>query len=125
LAQGAAPMNVADIELLEKARIAIDDEGKGFRVRGVFIPFDVILHIELTTQTTTGQTEVAAWREQRAVARIITDDRLHDPVMMEMGVRASSSDGEPPEFDATLLSVRVRRVAEAAARVAGKRVLVR
>jgi hypothetical protein len=118
-------MNVADIELLEKARIAIDDEGKGFRIRGVLIPFDVILHIELTTQTTTGQTEVAAWREQRAVARIITDDRLHDPVMMEMGVRASSSDGEPPEFDATMLSVRVRRVAEAAARVAGKRVLVR
>jgi hypothetical protein len=94
-------------------------------VRGVFIPFDAILHIELTTQTSTGQTEVAAWREQRAVARIITDDRLHDPVMMEMGVRASSSDGEPPDFDATMLSVRVRRVAEAAARIAGKRVLVR
>jgi len=44
---------------------------------------------------------------------------------MEMGVRASSSDGEPPEFDATLLSVRVRRIAEAAARVSGKRVLTK
>ena len=48
-----------------------------------------------------------------------------NPVLMEMGVRASSSDGEPPEFDATMLMVRVRRVAEAAARVAHKRVLVR
>ena len=81
------------------------------------------MHIELSTQTTRGTTDVAAWREQRAVARIITDDRLHDPVLMEMGVRASSSDGEPPDFDATLLSVRVRRIAEAAARVSGKRVL--
>lgn len=61
----------------------------------------------------------------RAVARLITDDRLHDPVLMEMGVRASSSDGEPPEFDASLLVVRVRRIAEAAARVCGKRVLQR
>ena len=58
------------------------------------------------------------------MARIITDDRMHDPVLMEMGVRASSSDGDPPEFDATMLMVRVRRVAEAAARVAGKRVLL-
>ena len=42
-----------------------------------------------------------------------------------MGVRASSSDGEPPDFDATLLGVRVRKIAEAAARVSGKRVLSR
>jgi hypothetical protein len=116
---------IADIEILEKSRIGIDDGGRAFHVRGVLIPFDAILHIELSTQIQHGSTEVAAWREQRAVARIITDDRLHDPVLMEMGVRASSSDGEPPEFDATLLGVRVRRVAEAAARVAGKRVLQR
>lgn len=118
-------MSVADVELLEKARIAVSDGGDAFRLRGILIPFDAILHIELSTATTSGNTEVAAWREQRAVARIITDDRLHDPVLMEMGVRASSSDGEPPEFDATLLAVRVRRVAEAAARVAKKRVLAR
>ncbi|MDB4971380.1 MAG: hypothetical protein JWN44_7069 [Myxococcales bacterium] len=116
---------IADVELLEKARIAVDDDGTAFRVRGIDIPFDAILHIELSTPKTKGTTEVAAWQEQRAVARIITDDRLHDPVLMEMGVRASSSDGEPPDFDATLLTVRVRRVAEAAARVAGKRVLQR
>ena len=115
---------IADIELLEKSRIGVDDEGKAFRLRGILIPFDAILHIELSTQAQRGTTEVAAWQEQRAVARIITDDRMHDPVLMEMGVRASSSDGEPPEFDATMLTVRVRRVAEAAARVAGKRVLL-
>ena len=114
---------IADIEILEKARITVDDEGTAFRMRGLVIPFDAILHIELTQQTTKGTTDVAAWREQRAVARIITDDRLHDPVLMEMGVRASSSDGEPPDFDATLLGVRVRKIAEAAARVSGKRVL--
>jgi hypothetical protein len=118
-------MSVADVELLEKSRISINDDGTAFRLRGVTIPFDAILHIELTVTSTRGTTEVAAWREQRAVARIITDDRLHDPVLMEMGVRASSSDGEPPEFDATLLGVRVRRIAEAAARVAGKPVLTR
>jgi hypothetical protein len=118
-------MSVADVELLEKSRITVEDDGKAFRLRGVIIPFDAILHIELSMQTQKGTTEVAAWREQRAVARIITDDRLHDPVLMEMGVRASSSDGEPPEFDASLLSVRVRKIAEAAARVAGKRVLQR
>jgi hypothetical protein len=116
---------IEDVELLEKARIHVDDGGRAFRFRGLTIPFDAILHIELSTQATSGTTDVAAWREQRAVARIITDDRLHDPVLMEMGVRASSSDGEPPDFDATLLSVRVRRVATAAARVAGKRVLSR
>ncbi|HEY1586142.1 MAG TPA: hypothetical protein VGH63_10685 [Polyangia bacterium] len=116
-------MSVADVELLEKSRITVDDDGKAFRLRGILIPFEAILHIELSSQTTKGNTDVAAWREQRAVARIITDDRLHDPVLMEMGVRASSSDGEPPEFDASLLSVRVRRIAEAAARVSGKRVL--
>jgi hypothetical protein len=116
---------IADVELLEKARITVDDAGTAFRLRGILVPFDAILHIELSTQKTTGTTEVAAWQEQRAVARIITDDRLHDPVLMEMGVRASSSDGEPPEFDATMLIVRVRRVAEAAARVAHKRVLQR
>lgn len=116
-------MSVADVELLEKSRISVDDDGKAFRIRGILIPFEAILHIELSQQTQKGATDVAAWREQRAVARIITDDRLHDPVLMEMGVRASSSDGEPPEFDATLLSVRVRRIAEAAARVSGKRVL--
>jgi len=44
---------------------------------------------------------------------------------MEMGVRASSSDGEPPEFDASLLVVRVKRIAEAAARVANTRVQVK
>lgn len=118
-------MSVADVELLEKSRIAVDDDGKAFRIRGVLVPFEAILHIELSTQTHSGTTEVAAWREQRAVARIITDDRLHDPVLMEMGVRASSSDGDPPDFDATLLGVRVRRIAEAAARVSGKRVLAR
>ena len=118
-------MSVADVELLEKSRIAVADDGRAFLIRGVTIPFDAILHIELTTQATKGNTDVAAWREQRAVARVITDDRLHAPVLMEMGVRASSSDGEPPEFDATLLGVRVRRIAEAAARVAGKRVLSR
>jgi hypothetical protein len=116
-------MSVADVELLEKSRITVDDDGKAFRLRGILIPFEAILHIELSSQTLKGTTDVAAWREQRAVARIITDDRLHDPVLMEMGVRASSSDGEPPEFDASLLSVRVRRIAEAAARVSGKRVL--
>ena len=118
-------MSVADLELLEKSRIAVADDGRAFRIRGITIPFDAILHIELSTQSTRGDTEVAAWREQRAVARVITDDRLHDPVLMEMGVRASSSDGEPPEFDASLLGIRVRRIAEAAARVAGKRVLSR
>ena len=118
-------MSVADVELLEKSRISVDDGGKAFRIRGILIPFEAILHIELSQQTQKGTTDVAAWREQRAVARIITDDRLHDPVLMEMGVRASSSDGEPPEFDATLLSVRVRRIAEAAARVSGKRVLTK
>ncbi len=118
-------MSVADVELLEKSRIHVEDDGKAFRLRGITIPFDAILHIELTTQTTRGNTEVAAWREQRAVARIITDDRLHDPVLMEMGVRASSSDGAPPECDATLLAVRVRRIAAAAARVAHTRVLQR
>src|SRR5215471_14714836 len=118
-------MSVADVELLEKARITVEDDGKAFRLRGIAIPFEAILHIELTMQAQSGQTEVAAWREQRAVARIITDDRLHDPVLMEMGVRASSSDGEPPAFDASLLAVRVRRIAEAAARVAGKRILQR
>ena len=118
-------MSVADVELLEKSRITVEDDGKAFRIRGVIIPFEAILHIELSTQTQKGTTEVAAWREQRAVARIITDDRLHDPVLMEMGVRASSSDGEPPDFDATLLGVRVRKIAEAAARVSGKRVLSR
>ncbi len=118
-------MSVADVELLEKSRIHVEDDGKAFRLRGITIPFDAILHIELSLQTHKGNTDVAAWREQRAVARIITADRLHDPVLMEMGVRASSSDGEPPEFDATLLGVRVRRIAEAAARVAGKRVLQR
>jgi hypothetical protein len=116
-------VSVADVELLEKSRITVDDDGKAFRLRGILIPFEAILHIELSSQTLKGTTDVAAWREQRAVARIITDDRLHDPVLMEMGVRASSSDGEPPEFDASLLSVRVRRIAEAAARVSGKRVL--
>jgi hypothetical protein len=116
-------MSVGDVELLEKSRITVDDDGTAFRIRGVTIPFEAILHIELTLQSTRGTTDVAAWREQRAVARVITDDRLHDPVLMEMGVRASSSDGEPPDFDATLLGVRVRRIAEAAARVAGKRVL--
>lgn len=116
---------IADVELLEKSRITVEDDGRAFRVRGVVVPFDAILHIELSTQRQSGSTEVAAWREQRAVARIITDDRMHDPVLMEMGVRASSSDGEPPEFDATLLGVRVRAVAEAAARVAHKRLLRR
>ncbi|MGZ3438272.1 MAG: hypothetical protein ACXVDD_02090 [Polyangia bacterium] len=116
-------MSVADIELLERSRITVDDDGTAFRVRSVLIPFDAILHIEFGVSSTNGATEVAAWREQRAVARIITDDRLHDPVLMEMGVRASSSDGEPPDFDATLLGVRVRRIAEAAARVCGKRIL--
>jgi hypothetical protein len=116
-------MSVADVELLEKSRITVDDDGKSFRIRGVLIPFEAILHIECGISVTRGNTEVAAWREQRAVARVITDDRLHDPVLMEMGVRASSSDGEPPDFDATLLGVRVRRIAEAAARVCGKRVL--
>jgi len=118
-------MSFADVELLEKSRIAVDDDGKAFRLRGILIPFQAILHIELSMQTHKGTTYVAAWREQRAVARVITDDRLHDPVLMEMGVRASSSDGEPPAFDATMLTVRVRRVAEAAARVAHKRVLQR
>jgi hypothetical protein len=116
---------VRDVETLEKARIDVNDDGTAFRIRGVLIPFSAILHIELTTPTTNGTTEVAAWREQRAVARIITDDRLHDPVLMEMGVRASSSDGEPPAFDAALFTFRVRRIAEAAARVCGKRVLQR
>ncbi|HEY1585391.1 MAG TPA: hypothetical protein VGH63_06850 [Polyangia bacterium] len=111
-----------DVALLEKSRITVEDDGKAFRLRGVTIPFDAILHIELGTQTTSGKTEVAAWREVRAVARIITDDRLHDPVLMEMGVRASSSDGDPPDFDASLLVVRVKRIAEAAARISGKRV---
>ena len=115
----------ADVELLEKARITVEDDGRAFRLRGFVIPFAAILHIELSTQTTNGQTEVAAWREQRAVARLITDDRLHDPVLMEMGVRASSSDGEPPLFDATLLGVRVKRVAEAAARICGTRVVTK
>jgi len=118
-------MSVADVELLEKSRISVDDDGKAFRIRGILIPFEAILHIELSMQTHKGTTDVAAWREQRAVARIITDDRLHDPVLMEMGVRASSSDGEPPEFDASLLAMRVRRVADAAERVCGKRVLTR
>jgi hypothetical protein len=118
-------MSVADVELLEKSRITVEDDGKAFRLRGIIVPFDAILHIELSLQATKGSTDVAAWREQRAVARIITDDRLHDPVLMEMGVRASSSDGEPPEFDATQLSARVRKIAEAAARVSGKRVLQR
>jgi len=112
-----------DVNLLEKSRVTVEDDGKAFRLRGVVIPFDAILHIELGTSVTSGKTDVAAWREVRAVARVITDDRLHDPVLMEMGVRASSSDGEPPEFDATLLIARVRRIAEAAARISGKRVL--
>jgi hypothetical protein len=116
---------LGDAKLLEKSRITVEDDGKAFRVRGVVIPFDAILHIELATNITSGSTEVAAWREVRASARIITDDRLHDPVLMEMGVRASSSDGEPPEFDASLLVVRVKRIAEAAARVSGKRVTVK
>jgi hypothetical protein len=110
-----------DLELLEKARIIVDD--KAFAVRGATIPFGAILHIELSTPETSGTTEVAAWHEQRAVARIITDDRMHDPVLMEMGVRVSSSDGEPPEFDASRLALRVRHIAEAAARVAGKKVV--
>ena len=118
-------MSMADVNLLEKSRITVEDDGKAFRIRGIVIPFEAILHIELGSQTTSGTTEVAAWREVRAVARLITDDRLHDPVLMEMGVRASSSDGEPPEFDASLLVVRVARIAEAAARVCGKRVLQR
>ena len=116
---------LGDAKLLEKSRIAVEDDGKAFRVRGVVIPFEAILHIELATQITSGSTEVAAWREVRASARIITDDRLHDPVLMEMGVRASSSDGEPPEFDASLLVVRVKRIAEAAARVSGRKVHVK
>jgi hypothetical protein len=118
-------VSLADVALLEKSRISVEDDGKAFRLRGVVIPFDAILHIELGTFVTNGSTEVAAWREVRTVARLITDDRLHDPVLMEMGVRASSSDGEPPEFDATLLGARVRKIAEAAARVSGKRVLSR
>ena len=117
-------MTVAgDVNLLEKARILVEDDGKAFRLRGIVIPFDAILQLEVSTHVTSGKTDVAAWREVRAVARIITDDRLHDPVLMEMGVRASSSDGEPPEFDATLLSARVKRIAEAAARISGKRVI--
>ena len=112
-----------DIELLERARVVVEDDGRAFRVRGVIVPFDAILHVELSTQTKSGNTDVAAWREQRAVARLITDDRMHDPLLMEMGVRASSSDGQPPDFDVTLLGVRVRRIADAAARVCGKRVL--
>ncbi|HXU71982.1 MAG TPA: hypothetical protein VN947_21765 [Polyangia bacterium] len=116
---------LGDARLLEKARITVDDDGTSFRIRGAVIPFDAILHIELATQITTGSTDVAAWREVRSSARVITDDRLHDPVIMEMGVRASSSDGEPPEFDASLLVVRVKRIAEAAARVSGKRVQVK
>ena len=116
---------LGDARLLEKARITVSDDGNAFRLRGITVPFDAILHIELTTQITRGNTEVAAWSEVRATARVITDDRLHDPVLMEMGVRASSSDGEPPEFDASLLVVRVKRVAEAAARVAGTRVQVK
>ena len=118
-------MSVADVELLEKSRITVDDDGKSFRIRGVMIPFEAILHIEYGVSATRGNTEVAAWREQRAVARVITDDRLHDPVIMEMGVRASSSDGEPPDVDASMLVVRVRRIAEAAARISAKPVVAK
>ena len=64
---------IADIELLEKSRIKVDDEGKAFLLRGILIPFDAILHIELSTQKHEGATDVAAWQEQRAVARIITE----------------------------------------------------
>ena len=62
------------------------------------IPFDAILHIEIGDDLRrAATTEVAAWREQRAVAPLITDDRMHDPVLIEIGVRASSTDGEPPD----------------------------
>ncbi len=119
----ASPGHVLDdLERLEQARIVVDEE-QAFRVRGARIPFSAILHIEFSTPATSGATEVAAWHEQRAVARIITEDRLHDPVLMEMGVRVSSSDGAAPEFDAGALALRVRRIAEAAARVAGTKLI--
>ena len=47
-------MSVADVELLEKSRITVDDDGKAFRMRGILIPFDAILHIELSPQTSQG-----------------------------------------------------------------------
>ena len=116
---------LGDAKLLEKSRITVEDDGKAFRVRGVVIPFDAILHIELATNITSRLDRGRRLARGARLARIITDDRLHDPVLMEMGVRASSSDGEPPEFDASLLVVRVKRIAEAAARVSGKRVTVK
>lgn len=39
-------MSMADVNLLEKSRITVEDDGKAFRIRGIVIPFEAILHIE-------------------------------------------------------------------------------
>jgi hypothetical protein len=114
-----------EVELLERAGVTVEPDGGAFLIRGERFPFASILHIELTKTELEGTTHGASWREQRLVARVITEDRLEDPVLIELGVRTSSSDGDAPEFDPARLTLRARRVARAAARIARKVVLER
>lgn len=112
-----------EVELLERAGVTVDDEGTAFIIAGARFPFTSILHIEVARKEQSGITHGAAWREQRVTARVITEDRMQDPLLLELGVRTSASDGDVPEFDPARLMLRARRVAEAAGRIAKKVVL--
>lgn len=112
-----------EVELLERAGVTVEADGSAFMIRGERFPFTSILHIELTKTDHAGTTHGATWREQRLIARVITEDRMQDPILIELGVRTYSSDGDAPDFDPARLMLRARRVAEAAARIARKLVL--
>jgi hypothetical protein len=114
-----------EVELLERAGVTVEPEGGAFLIRGERFPFTSILHIELSKTERRGTAHGGSFCEQRLTARVITEDRLQDPILIELGVRTSSSDGDVPDFDPARLMLRARRVARAAARIARKIVLER
>jgi hypothetical protein len=122
-------VSVADLALLEGLQISVDLDGRAFLLPTQRVPFDAVLRVEVKVEEKRGTVgpgkkdpQGTAWREILVDVLLVTDDRMADPRLIGLGVRSYATDGTPPDLDATQLKTRARAVAEAAARICGRRV---
>jgi hypothetical protein len=120
---------VADLALLEGLSIEVDLDGRAFVMPTQRVPFDSVLRVEVKVDEKRGTVGAGkrdppgtAWSEVLVDAVLVTDDRVADPRLVGLGLRSYSTDGEAPALDAEPLRRRAREVAEAAARVCGRKV---
>ncbi len=121
---------LADLTVLEGLQVEIDADGRAFCLSDVRVPFDAVMHVEIKSEDRRGTVGTGkrdppgtAWREIVVEVLLVTDDRMADPRLLSIGVRGYASDGMPPELDPAPLRARARAVAEAAARVCGRKVV--